>query len=58
MYALDALKNMKAGEVLQVIAGPQSCRSIPEEAEKNGYELVTEPQKIGPDIYIYIRVVK
>ncbi|MGZ4161834.1 MAG: sulfurtransferase TusA family protein [Neobacillus sp.] len=59
MYALDALKTMKIGEVLQVIADcPQSFRSVPEEAVKHGYELVTKPEKVGQDIYFYIRVIK
>ncbi|HJV45225.1 MAG TPA: sulfurtransferase TusA family protein [Bacillota bacterium] len=58
MYALDALKTMKIGQVLQVIADcPQSFRSVPEEAVKHGYQLVTEPTKVGQDIYFYIRVV-
>ncbi|WP_268876017.1 sulfurtransferase TusA family protein [Neobacillus soli] len=59
MYALDALKNMKIGEVLQVIADcPQSFRSVPEEAVKHGYKLLTEPQRVRQDIYFYIKVVK
>ncbi|WP_343223189.1 sulfurtransferase TusA family protein [Mesobacillus maritimus] len=59
MYALDALKSMKIGEVLQVIADcPQSFQSVPEEAVKHGYELITEPEKDGQDIYFYIRVVQ
>ncbi|WP_348981316.1 sulfurtransferase TusA family protein [Bacillus sp. DNRA2] len=58
MYALDALKTMKIGEVLLVIADcPQSFRSVPEEAVKHGYRLLKEPQKIGQDIYFYIKVV-
>ncbi|WP_434512913.1 sulfurtransferase TusA family protein [Desulfitobacterium sp. AusDCA] len=59
MYALDALKTMKIGEVLEVIADcPQSFRNVPEEAVRHGYELVTKPKKVGQDIYFYIRVVK
>ncbi|WP_316572315.1 sulfurtransferase TusA family protein [Neobacillus sp. YIM B06451] len=58
MYALDALKTMKIGEVLQVIADcPQSFRSVPEEAVKHGYKLMAEPKKAGQDIYFYIKVV-
>ena len=50
---------MKIGEVLQVIADcPQSFRSVPEEAVKHGYQLLTEPKKVSQDIYIYIKVVK
>jgi TusA-related sulfurtransferase len=57
IYTLDALKEMKAGQVLQVIADcPQSFRNVPEEAVKHGYELVGEPQKSGQDIYFMIRV--
>ncbi|MED1469941.1 sulfurtransferase TusA family protein [Bacillus salipaludis] len=59
MFALDALKTMIIGEVLQVIADcPQSFRSVPEEAVKHGYQLLTEPQRVGQDIYFYIKVVK
>lgn len=55
--ALDALQNMKIGEVLQVIADcPQSFMSVPEEVVKHGYELVSEPEKHGHDIYFLIRV--
>ncbi|WP_281288117.1 sulfurtransferase TusA family protein [Bacillus rubiinfantis] len=58
MYALDALKTMKRGEILQVIADcPQSFRSVPEEAVKHGYQLLEEPRKVGQDIYFYIKVV-
>ncbi|MFC4321290.1 sulfurtransferase TusA family protein [Litchfieldia salsa] len=59
MYALDALKTMKIGEVLQIIADcPQSFQSVPEETVKHGYELVINPKKITQDIYFYIRVIK
>jgi TusA-related sulfurtransferase len=47
---------MSIGEILLVIADcPQSFRSVPEEAVKHGYTLVTKPEKIGQDIYFYIR---
>lgn len=50
---------MKIGEVLEVIADcPQSFRSVPEEAVKHGYVLVTDPEKDGQDIYFYIKVIK
>jgi TusA-related sulfurtransferase len=58
VQTLDALQNMKAGQVLQVIADcPQSFQTVPEEVVKNGYELLAEPQRYGQDIYFYIRVV-
>lgn len=57
MYALDALNQMKPGEVLLVIADcPQSFRSVPEEVVKHEYELMREPEKRGQDLYFYIRV--
>ena len=57
IYALDALHQMKSGEVLLVIAGlPQSFRSVPEEVVKHGYELLGEPEQEGQDLYFYIRV--
>ncbi|WP_047151264.1 sulfurtransferase TusA family protein [Aneurinibacillus tyrosinisolvens] len=57
MYALDALRNMKAGQVLQVIADcPQSFKSVPEEVVKHGYTLVKEPEKKGHDLYFVIKV--
>jgi len=50
---------MKLGEILQVIADcPQSFRSVPEEAIKHGYQLITEPEKDDQDIYFYIKVIK
>ncbi|WML42299.1 sulfurtransferase TusA family protein [Neobacillus sp. OS1-2] len=59
MYALDALKNMKVGETLLVIADcPQSFRSVPEEVVKHGYQLIAEPTKVNQDIYFYIKVTK
>ncbi|WP_231687959.1 sulfurtransferase TusA family protein [Bacillus sp. FJAT-27251] len=59
MYALDALKEMKIGEVLEVIADcPQSFRNVPEEAVRHGYELAAEPHKDGQDLYFYIKVVE
>jgi TusA-related sulfurtransferase len=59
MYALEALQDMKAGQVLQVIADcPQSFRSVPEEVVKHGYELIHEPERNGQDLYFYIRVPK
>ncbi|HHW38772.1 MAG TPA: hypothetical protein GXX18_16335 [Bacillales bacterium] len=59
MYTLDALQTMKTGETLQVIADcPQSFISVPEEVVKHGYELITEPEKQGTDLYFYIRVTK
>lgn len=57
IYALDALKEMKPGETLQVIADcPQSFQSVPQEVVKHGYELFAEPEKRGQDLYFYIRV--
>lgn len=59
IYALDALKTMKIGEVLQVIADcPQSFKSVPEEAVKHGYQLLKDPERFGQDIYFYIKVVE
>lgn len=50
---------MKVNEVLQVIADcPQSFRSVPEEAVKHGYQLLSEPKRVGQDIYFYIRVIR
>ncbi|MDQ0154870.1 TusA-related sulfurtransferase [Robertmurraya andreesenii] len=50
---------MRIGEVLLVIADcPQSFRSVPEETTKHGYQLLGEPERIGQDIYFYIKVVQ
>lgn len=57
IHALDALNQMKPGEVLLVIADcPQSFRSVPEEVVKHGYELLGEPEQQGQDLHFYIRV--
>ncbi|MGB8955974.1 MAG: sulfurtransferase TusA family protein [Tumebacillaceae bacterium] len=56
MYALDALQDMKRGEVLQVIADcPQSFQSVPQEVVKHGYTLLQEPEKRGRDIVFHIQ---
>ena len=56
MYALDALQEMKRGEVLQVIADcPQSFQSVPQEVVKHGYILLREPEKRGRDIVFLLQ---
>ena len=56
IYSLEALKDMKKGEVLQVIADcPASFRNVPEEVVKHGYTLPIEPYKNGQDLYFLIR---
>ena len=55
-YALEALDNMKKGEVLQVIADcPQSFQTVPEEITKHGYTLLGK-EKQNQDLYFTIKV--
>lgn len=55
IYALEVLKDLKKGEVLQVIADcPASFRNVPEEVKKHGYSIVSEPIKNGQDLYFFI----
>lgn len=56
IYSLEALKDMKKGEILQVIADcPASFKNVPEEVVKHGYTLASEPYKQGQDLYFLIR---
>ncbi|MBS4191698.1 sulfurtransferase-like selenium metabolism protein YedF [Bacillus sp. FJAT-49705] len=57
IYSLETLKDMKKGEVLQVIADcPASFKNVPEEVVKHGYTLAKEPYKDGQDLYFFIQV--
>jgi TusA-related sulfurtransferase len=56
IYSLEVLDKMEKGQVLELIADcPQSFRSVPEEAVKHGYTLLTGPFKEGPVIRFYIQ---
>lgn len=56
IYTLEALKDMKPGETLQVIADcPSSFRNVPEEVIKHGYKMAAEPVKNGQELYFYIQ---
>ncbi|GAX90457.1 sulfurtransferase TusA family protein [Effusibacillus lacus] len=56
MYALEALQNMKSGEILEVLTDcPQSFASVPEEVVAHGHLLVCEPIKEGPMIRFYVK---
>lgn len=55
VYSLDAMEQLKSGEILEVIADcPQSFASVPEEAKRMGYVLVCDPVVDGPTIRFYI----
>lgn len=55
IYTLETLRDMKKGEVLQVIADcPAAFRNVPEEAVKHGYTLAQEPVKKGQELFFYI----
>lgn len=57
IYSLEILKDMKKGEILQVIADcPQSFKNVPEEAVKHGYSLPYESFRNGQDLYFFIQV--
>ncbi|GIP41421.1 SirA-like protein [Paenibacillus sp. J31TS4] len=55
VYSLDAMEQLKSGEVLEVIADcPQAFNAVPEEAMRMGYKLIGEPITDGPTIRFYI----
>ncbi|MFC4620033.1 sulfurtransferase-like selenium metabolism protein YedF [Camelliibacillus cellulosilyticus] len=55
IYTLEALKTMKKGEILQVIADcPSSFRNIPEEVASHSYKMAQPPVKNGQDMIFYI----
>ena len=56
IYSLEILAKMEIGQVLELIADcPQSFRSVPEEAIKQGYKLVAGPFKEGPVLRFYLQ---
>lgn len=56
IYSLEILAKMVAGQVLELIADcPQSFRSVPEEAVKQGYKLVAGPFKEGSALRFYLQ---
>ncbi|MCE5173129.1 MULTISPECIES: sulfurtransferase-like selenium metabolism protein YedF [Paenibacillus] len=56
IYTLETLRDMKKGQLLQVIADcPAAFRNVPEEVVKHGYTLAQEPVKNGQDLIFYIQ---
>lgn len=56
IYSLEILAKMVACQVLELIADcPQSFRSVPEEAVKQGYKLVAGPFKEGSVLRFYLQ---
>lgn len=55
VYSLDAMEQLRSGDILEVIADcPQSFKAVPEEAKRMGYRLLCEPITDGPTIRFYI----
>ncbi|TCZ75688.1 putative sulfurtransferase YedF [Paenibacillus albiflavus] len=55
IYTLETLRDMKKGQLLQVIADcPAAFRNVPEEVIKHGYTLAQEPVKNGQEFVFYI----
>ncbi|MVP00600.1 MULTISPECIES: sulfurtransferase-like selenium metabolism protein YedF [Paenibacillus] len=55
IYTLETLRDMKKGQLLQVIADcPAAFRNVPEEVIKHGYTLAQEPVKNGQEFMFYI----
>jgi len=55
IYTLETLRDMKKGQLLQVIADcPAAFRNVPEEVIKHGYTLAQEPVKNGQELIFYI----
>ncbi|MBN3524224.1 sulfurtransferase-like selenium metabolism protein YedF [Paenibacillus apiarius] len=56
IYTLETLRDMKKGQLLQVIADcPAAFRNVPEEVVKHGYTLAQEPVKNGQELIFYIQ---
>lgn len=57
IYTLDALRDMKKGQFLEVITDcPSSFRNIPEEVANRGYRFATPPIRNQQEILFYIYV--
>lgn len=55
IYTLDTLKEMKGGQLLQVITDcPSSFRNIPEEIRKRDYRFAQAPFENGQEFLFYI----
>lgn len=55
IYTLDTLKDMKKGQLLQIITDcPSSFRNIPEETAKRGYQFARSPVKNEQEFLFYI----
>ncbi|MFF2157344.1 sulfurtransferase-like selenium metabolism protein YedF [Paenibacillus chitinolyticus] len=56
IYTLETLRDMKKGQLLQVIADcPAAFRNVPEEVVKHGYTMAQEPVRDGQELTLYIR---
>ncbi|EGL15664.1 MULTISPECIES: sulfurtransferase-like selenium metabolism protein YedF [Paenibacillus] len=56
IYTLETLRDMKKGQLLQVIADcPAAFRNVPEEVVKHGYTMAQEPVRDGQEFTLYIR---
>ncbi len=56
IYSLEVLEEMEKGQVLELLADcPQSFRTVPEEAVKQGYKLLAGPFKEGPILRFYLQ---
>lgn len=56
IYTLETLRDMKKGQLLQVIADcPAAFRNVPEEVMKHGYTMDREPVRDGQEFTLYIR---
>ncbi|MDT3700796.1 MAG: sulfurtransferase-like selenium metabolism protein YedF [Thermincola sp.] len=57
IYSLETLGRMKPGQALEVLADcPQSFRSVPEEAVKQGYLVLRQPIREGATIRFFLKV--
>lgn len=57
IYSLETLRKLQPGQTLEVLADcPQSFRTVPEEVQKHGYDILREPVKEGPTIRFYLKV--
>lgn len=56
IYTLETLREMKKGQILQVISDCTSAfRNVPEEVVKHGYSMAQEPVKNSQQFSLFIR---
>lgn len=57
IYTLEELRDMRSGEVLEVITDhPPSVTNVPQAVLKEGHEVLGEPVRNGAEFHLFFRV--